>query len=237
MLSVIGHQALRAALAHHTGSYALLGPPGVGKRVLVGEWLGDRPSGPCPHDPAPRAVQRPSLIQVIDAAHVGEWTSWLRPLEEQAVTVVVLSDTLLPAAVTSRLPVFRAGYLTESEVTQILAARYPRVAPRPVVATLAAGSLDNLDLLTETAQTLPLLDRALSEGTYPDLRTLNPVALLHGLRAIARSVLGLRSVTVSDPARAALSRTQAAQILMGPVPVSKHEARNLLVLILAGLRG
>lgn len=232
---VVGHQALRRTLAQHQGSFALIGPASVGKRAVVTEWAGTRPLVPLHPDDLDLATRRPGLLHLLDADDVTCWANLLRPLEEATFPVVVLADRPLPAAVTSRLPVFRAGYLTDAEVTQVLAEHYPRLTPRPLIARLAQGSLDNLDTVVASAQHFTEIQEAVEQGRLTNLCRTDPLVALASLRSLCRAVLGLTTVPVTDAVRKALGRL-AAEFLRLPVPTSRHEARNLLSLFLARLR-
>lgn len=238
MYAPLGHDRLRASLRRHTGSYALLGPSGVGKRGIVSEWLGSTPHTVLgPDDRLDGAATRRDLVHVIDAAQVRTWIPLLRPLEEGHVRVVVIAEHDLPAPVATRLPLYRAGLLTEIDVTQILARDHPRLSPRPVIARIADGSLDHLDHLVAVAQALPDVQTHLSAGTTPDLRRGDPLVVLDALRTVCRAVIGLPAPPVSDTARAALPARLAHTLLNAPAWTSKHEARNALVVFFARLHG
>ena len=193
------------------------------------------PSTPSRSVELDRAVQRRDLIHVLDAAAVGDWAPFLRPLEEDAFPVVVISETTLPPAIASRLPVYRVGYLSEPEVTTVLTEHFPTLRPRPLLARLAQGSLDGVATLAQAAETFDTLDRCLSDGRVPD-RSTDPFALLVSLRAVCRAVLGLSSLPISAIARTLIRARDAMEFLRAAVPPSAAEARNQLVLFLARLR-
>lgn len=235
MYEPIGHGQLRTTLSSHQGSFALVGPAGVGKRGVVSEWIDQRPAEQLLPTALDRAARRPGLLHVLDASRVTDWAPFLRPLEEDAFPVVVIADTNLPPAVASRLPVFRAGYLSEAEVGRILAEHFPTLRPRPLLARLAEGSLDGIEALARSAKTFETLDRCLTEGVLPD-RRIDPFALLDDLRAVCRAVLGLSPLPLTAAARAAVRAADAVEFLRTAIPRSWQEARNLLVLFLARLR-
>jgi hypothetical protein len=205
----VGHHSLRASLRLQTTSFERL-------------------------DGA--AAQR-DLIHVIDADQVRSWTPLLRPLEDDTVRVVVIGEHDLPAAITSRLPVYHAGLLTEIDVTQILARDHPRLSPRPVIARLAHGSLADLDRVVAIAQALGDVETHLADRTRPDLRQADPLVVLGAVHAICRSRIGLIAPPVSDAARAAIPLRLAHEMLHAPAWTTKHEARNNLTLFFAHLRG
>jgi hypothetical protein len=231
----LGHAPLRRSLAAHHGSFALVGPSGVGKRGVVAEWVGARSCETLQPGQLARAVERPGLLHLLDATTVTDWTPFLRPLEEDAFPVVVIADHNLPAAVASRLPVYRAGYLTEPEVFQVLARHFPGLTPRPLLARLAQGSLDGIQLLAESIETFETLGHCLADGTPPPRRS-DPFLLLTSLRAVCRAVLGLSQLPINLIARSMITSGDAVEFLRYAVPRTRQEASNLLILFLARFR-
>jgi hypothetical protein len=205
----------------------------VGRSLVVAEWAGARPR--TRFTTLTEAERRPDLLQVIDADQVRSWTPLLRPLEEAAFPVVVIAQRL-PTPVLSRLPVFRAGYLTQSEVSEVLAEKFPTLRPRPALAELAQGSLDEIAKLEKVAETFETLNTSLAAGRL-ELRKSDPVALLAGLKALCRTVAGLDTLPFSPAARATIPRAAATALLARPDPSGEHEARNLLALFWAAVHG
>lgn len=232
MSSLVGQTQLRERLKSHSGSFALVGPQGVGRRLVVSEWAQDRPVKPL--EDVKQALVRPDVVWVSDASKA---TSVLQPLEECRFTLVLLSDRTVPDSIASRVPVFHAGLLSEVEIIQILASSFPSYGPRPIVARLAQGSLTNLEFHSEVAKTIETLDKALSSGTVPDLRKFRPLAVFSMLTWLARDTLGLESFTFSDLSRSFFDKRGALEVLRLSLPRTDVEARNLLHLLLGGRNG
>lgn len=228
MSDLVGHTDLRSALGSHTGSFALLGPEGVGRRAVVTEWLAGRPSETLTD--LDRASSRPDLIYLLDGDQVRNWTPLLRPLEEGHFTVAIVSKSL-PQPVQTRLPIFRAGLLSDAEVAQVLASDFPRLQPRPILAKIAQGTLANIEFQAEVAQTFETFPKALETRHLPDFRKHRPLACYSMMTWAARARLHLPSLPFSAEAKSFFTERTAIQFLAYPAPTFDHEARNLLHMV------
>jgi hypothetical protein len=241
---VIGHEETRARLKGWEGSFAVVGPPGTGKKGIVLEWA---LSNEIDVDIYPslwiddakilaeKAYARPGITALLD----GDQTVWgplLKPVEEGALRVGVWAVSL-PANVRSRMALFATGLLSDSEVSQILARDFPTYGPRPWLVKALMGNLFNLDLMQQAVQVFELVDAGLSAKKAPkELRTDSiPVLLCLRLACVAR--LGSPNLPWSSGALAAISRDAAWKFLMMVPRSTKSEARNTAELFFRSLNG
>lgn len=230
MCPVIGHDATRSQLAQHDGSFALLGPEGVGRSLVVAEWLGDRTWQPLSSLDRQRAFV-PGVVYVLDDVNV-RWDGLLRPIEEQRLTLAVIG-TNLPAPVQSRLPVFRVGLLTDFEVGRILQ-EIRLVGPRQLIARLLGGSLANLPLATAAVRSnaFDAVDQALAVGLLEDLWAVTDFkAALFCFQVACSSVVATwRDSPFQDAGLTRIPWGLALRILSVSLSrMSEAEARNLLL--------
>lgn len=226
-VEVIGHDHVRTELAEHRGSFALIGPSGVGRSRIVAEWIGGRPHEPINFGLLHQAFQ-PGVVYTVDAdAGVVPWERLLRPLEEGRLTAVVLARQL-PAPIQSRLPVFRVGLLSDFEIGRILQAQHKMVQPRQLIARLLGGSMDRLTTAVAAAEAVEPLEMMLAAGRYdPTIRITDYEAALFALQAICADVVtGNTGFRVDAMAHIPWA---PAYELLSVSAVGEHQARNIVV--------
>lgn len=240
---LIGHKDLRQRLRSHRGSFVLRGPRGVGRYGVVQEWLETQSRVGVDLTPSVETIRqakaRPDLTYLIDGDRVSSsaWIQLLQPLEVDAFPMVVLTTGFLPAPIATRLPQFTAGYLTESEVTRVLAREFPSCQPRPLLARAAQGTLANIQSIELAAKTFETLDRSLIERKLPDFRRNDPQGLFQALRLACMSVLGYATLPFSAEALSRITKKIAVVFLQRSLPQAPQEARNEVSLFFAEFIG
>jgi hypothetical protein len=242
MYEVIGHEEVRDRLRNWEGSFAVIGPPGVGKRGMVIEWALAKQLDVDVYPSlwweakilADRAYATPGLTVLLD----GDQTLWgplLKPIEEGVLRVGVWADAL-PANVKSRMAIFAAGLLSDSQVSQILARDFPTYGPRPWLVKALMGNLYNLDLMQQAVQIFELVDSGLAAKKAPkELRNDSiPVLLCLRLACVAR--LGAPNLPWSSAALASISKDLAWKFIMTVPRSTKSEARNTAELFFRSLQ-
>ena len=233
MYEVIGHEEVRARLRGWEGSFAVVGPPGVGKRGMVCEWA---LSQKLDVDVYPslwieeakilvdKAYATPGLTVLLN----GDETIWgplLKPVEEGVLRVGVWADAL-PANVKSRMALFAAGLLSDAQVSQILAKNFPTYGPRPWLVKSLMGSLYNLDLMHQAVQIFEVIDTALSARKPPKESRDEAIAVLLCLRLACVARLGVSNLPWSSGALGSIPKDAAWKFLMMVPRSTKSEARN-----------
>lgn len=246
MYEVVGHEEVRARLKNWEGSFAVVGPPGVGKRGMVLEWARAKQVDVDIFPDlfidealilAQRAYARPGMVALLD----GDQTVWgplLKPVEEGVLRVGVWA-TGLQDTVKSRMAVFGVGTLSSLEVSQVLARDFPTYGPRPWLVKALMGSFHNLDLMHQAVQIFDLVENALAAKQAPKgLQHKNdaiPTLLCLRLACVAR--LGVPNLPWSSAALEAIPKDLAWRFMMTVPRSTQSEARNTGELFFRSLRG
>lgn len=243
MYEVIGHEEVRARLRDWEGSFAVVGPPGVGKQGIVKEWALSKEIDVDVYpslwmDDAKILVQKayatPGLTVLLD----GDQTLWgplLRPIEEGVLRVGVWADSL-PANVRSRMAIFAVGLLSDAQVSQVLARDFPAYGPRPWLVKALMGNLFNLDLMNQAVQIFELIDAGLASKKSPKELRNDSIPALLCLRLAAVARLGAPNLPWSSAALDAIPKDLAWKFLMMVPRSTKSEARNTAQLFFEALK-
>lgn len=243
MKTILGHIEAKKSLESVSSSFVLLGPAGVGKSLLVREWADRHPLGyelvtdlsvTQARDMADASVRSAGTLWVLDLGPTppAAWGPLLKPLEEGLLTLAISTDGLLPPPMLSRLQVLCCGYLSEQHVSQILAKEFPKLGPRPVLARLANGSLDRVQVLAPAAKTFETFEKSLTNGKVPPFKE-NPESIFRLVQSLCASRLSLPSLPFAKEVVSLVNKKLALNFVMMPTPPGKHEARNLLSLFFA----
>lgn len=217
MTELVGHHTVRSVLKGHRGSFALLGPSGVGRRAIAQEW----------------ASQQSEEVTILE--QVGDWSPYLRVLEEgKGIYVIIASE--LPPAVLSRVPVFRVGYLSDKEVMEVITQSHPRAGNKVLVARLSRGSVENLDVQVRAAGEFGSFEKALEDRACPNLRAVEPMAIASCVRSACASVMGGSKIVLSPQAKASITPQMAKSVLNSPAPKNVYDARNLVTLFFSSIK-
>ena len=242
MYEVIGHEGLRTALSGVQDSFAVLGPPGIGKRGVVHEWAADAEYG----EPfvwlnieqarqlAEKAYAVGAMTALIDGDEVKNWDPLLRPIEEGVLRVAVWA-TRLPDPVLSRVMVFGAGYLREADILKILARDFPAVGPRPWLAKALMGTFAALERTYEAVQVFEIVNACLADRSIPKIIRDVPDAVLTCLKLACAAKIGVSNLPWSKAALDAIPQKVAWPTVRGNFPTSKNEARNLAYMFFGGV--
>jgi hypothetical protein len=234
---LIGHHHVRSSLASENQSFSLVGPSGVGRTGILLEWAQGQAiefvsslDVPTARAISTKALYSPGLTYAVDAdrARTDSWVPLLKPLEENLMRLVAISTRPLPAPVSSRISTYRVGYLSEKEVLKILAKQFPTKGPRPYLAKVLMGSLENVERAESIVSAFEPIDHSLSDRHIPSTVRTNPLGSYYCLRLLCLAIAGKPSLPFSTTALTAIPKSMAFSFLAKPDPAGKNEARNLL---------
>ena len=243
MYDVIGHEEVRSRLRGWEGSFAVVGPPGVGKRGMVCEWAIAKELDVDVYPSlwvddakilAEKAYATPGLTALLD----GDQTLWgplLKPIEEGVLRVGVWAISL-PANVKSRMAIFATGLLPDAQVAQILTRDFPNYGPRPWLVKALMGNLFNLDLMQQAVQIFELVDSGLVAKKAPKELRNDSIPALLCLRLACVARLGSPNLPWSPLALNSIPKDVAWKFLMMVPRSTKSEARNTAELFFRSLQ-
>lgn len=242
MYDVIGHEGLRESLKDIDNSFVIIGPPGVGKKGIVHEWARnveyDEPfewlNIVQARQLAEKAYAVGGLWALIDGDAVKNWDPLLKPVEEGVLRVAVWATKVhIPLA--SRAIVLGAGYLTEKQVLQILAKSFPTFGPRPWLAKALQGNFGYFKEIFAAVHVFEEINSCLASKSFPKALKEQPVAVFCCLKLAAAARVGNPNLPWSKAALDAIPRDVAWEVIKGPYPIEKHEARTVSTVFFAGV--
>lgn len=244
MYDVIGHEPLRERLEDVHESFAVIGPPGVGKKGIVYEWAEGRGSVEVydilTMEQAKKLAEESHSVEwmrvLINGDAVLNWEPLLKPIEEGHLRVAIWA-TGLPSTVASRIKVFGAGYLNEKEILQILAKSFPTYGPRPWLAKALMGHFGAFNYVYAAVHVFEEINSCLAGRTFPKVLKDQPVAVASCLKLAAAARLLGPNLPWSKSALEVIPRAVAWDILRGPFPMDKNEARNAATVFFSGVTG